>query len=306
MQVFDVTEKRLYPAVPAFAPDGRLLAVWLWGRVHVFDTAAGALRTVLGAHDAGLNAVPGIGFTADGRAVVAYRFYLKPQVQVYDLDTGATLRQCPKLHGFACAVGPGGRLAYLSVYRKDHRSAVVRWDPLTDEVQPPVADHKGQVRQLAVSADERWLATSDGYDIRVWNLGGPKPAARAARQFKLNDGDGLIWGVALSPDGAFVAWSRATAGAVKSIGVGAVRGGEWWDVPGAGTSWGAGAAFHPSRPLLACAAGEEVLLYDPLARTELKRFAWGVGEVTAVCFSPDGLRCAAVGRGKVVVWDVDL
>jgi hypothetical protein len=38
----------------------------------------------------------------------------------------------------------------------------------------------------------------------------------------------------------------------------------------------------------------------------LARFDWGLGEVDAMCFAPDGLRCAAVDRnGKVVVWDVD-
>jgi hypothetical protein len=34
--------------------------------------------------------------------------------------------------------------------------------------------------------------------------------------------------------------------------------------------------------------------------------ALGFSEVCAVGFSPDGLRCAATGPGKVVVWDVDV
>ena len=66
-------------------------------------------------------------------------------------------------------------------------------------------------------------------------------------------------------------------------------------------------AFHPSRPILAYSgASAEVAFYDVVARAELKRFAWGIDKTTATAFSDDGLRCAAAGAGKVVVWDVDV
>ncbi|MBY0458594.1 MAG: hypothetical protein K2V38_14740 [Gemmataceae bacterium] len=66
-------------------------------------------------------------------------------------------------------------------------------------------------------------------------------------------------------------------------------------------------AFHPTRPVLALRGGRatgEVVFDDAAARGELKRYAWEVGVLSAVAFSPDGLRCAA-GPGQVVVWDVD-
>jgi WD40 repeat protein len=35
-------------------------------------------------------------------------------------------------------------------------------------------------------------------------------------------------------------------------------------------------------------------------------FDWKIGAITALCFAPDGLTCAAAGaKGDVVVWDVD-
>ena len=59
--------------------------------------------------------------------------------------------------------------------------------------------------------------------------------------------------------------------------------------------------------MLAFSGGSaEVTLYDAVARTSLKRYAWGIGQVFATRFSPDGLRCAAGAPGKVVIWDVDV
>jgi hypothetical protein len=69
-------------------------------------------------------------------------------------------------------------------------------------------------------------------------------------------------------------------------------------------------AFAPDRPLLAFTrkVGDvgEVVFYDAGARAELKRSDWGLGEVRAVAFSPDGFRSAAAGRTRAVVWDVDV
>jgi WD40 repeat protein len=68
-----------------------------------------------------------------------------------------------------------------------------------------------------------------------------------------------------------------------------------------------GAAFHPSGNWLA-AAGDDgtVKLYDT-ATWELSRtFAWKIGKLQCVRFTPDGTRAAAGSdTGQVVVWDVD-
>jgi WD40 repeat protein len=65
--------------------------------------------------------------------------------------------------------------------------------------------------------------------------------------------------------------------------------------------------FHPAKTLLAFNAGAgEVAFWNVSTQHELKRYAWGIGSITALAFSPDGFRCAAAGNSKVVVWDVDV
>ncbi len=77
-------------------------------------------------------------------------------------------------------------------------------------------------------------------------------------------------------------------------------------------------AFHPSGALLA-AAGDSgtVTLYDTATWKVARAFAWDIGALRAVCFSPDGTRAATISAGTVpqegkraigraVVWDVDV
>lgn len=79
-----------------------------------------------------------------------------------------------------------------------------------------------------------------------------------------------------------------------------------------------GVAFHPSGAVLA-AVGDSgtATLYDTATWRVAREFAWDIGALRAVCFSPDGTRAAtiAVGAaperrkravGRAVVWDMDL
>ena len=153
MQVIELSEAKFEPLSLRFSPDGLLLAAWSWGRVRVLDTATGTVRAMLGEKDVGLGS-PGVGFTADGRAVVASQNRAKPPVHVYDLDSGAVLRRCPDLHGRGVEVGPGGRLVYLTVNWPGRLIEIVRWNPLTGERLPAFGKHKDSLDQLAVSAHD--------------------------------------------------------------------------------------------------------------------------------------------------------
>jgi WD40 repeat protein len=69
-------------------------------------------------------------------------------------------------------------------------------------------------------------------------------------------------------------------------------------------------AFSPVRPLLASGGNDGFVHFlEPNGTSqpvEHARLNWKIGPITGVAFSPDGLRCAAVGSKKVVVWDVDV
>jgi WD40 repeat protein len=306
----------LMPRALAFSPDGRLLAGWDNGCSFVVDTRTGTVRLIQPARNGALAEVPGIGFTADGKRVVAVHS-APAQLCVHDAETGtgADVRHPAFKQVVAVEPGPGGRLVYVSVVPKPGRTHVVPWDPLTGETMPALVPHKGCLQQLALSADARWLAGSERGFVRVWDIGGPKPPVRAARQLPL-EAYVRVTGLALSADGAFVAASGSGLGVwlwnVKTCEMGQLA-------PDRG-AFTRELAFHPARPLLACSGGTpEVAFWDAVSRTELKRFAWDWGPaepvgtwwkanvVRATCFSPDGLRCAAAaGTGKVIVWDVDV
>jgi WD40 repeat protein len=330
MQVFELPERPTGPGFPidsgplvlpdsiAFSPGGRRLAMWERGAVYVVDTLAGTVRTLEGVGGESHVEVSGVGFTADGSSLVADRRRRVGRVErvvVYDVETGAVVRVSPFKPDGAAQPGPGGRLVYESVSVGSY-TEVAAWDPLTGETKSRFGRHKGRLRQLAFSADGKRMAGSGNTVIRIWDIGGPTPPARAARRFDL-ERHVVVSALALSTDGAFLAASGSHLGTQ----VWDVTTGERWEPVTASTAFVHNIAFHPSRPLLVCACEEEreVAFWDVVSRTEVKRFAWDWGSAAArvpewepfgpkvaVCFSPDGLRCAAASAGQVVVWDVDV
>ncbi len=69
-----------------------------------------------------------------------------------------------------------------------------------------------------------------------------------------------------------------------------------------------GIAFHPSGRLLAATSNDSnVRLYCTTSWQTVHTFAWEVGRLRSIAFSPCGLLAAAGSdTGKVVVWDVNL
>jgi WD40 repeat protein len=309
MQVFQLPDAKSRPRAVGFAPAGRFVAVWDRCSVSVIDTVAGTVRTLkhepnppdeysIGAH-------PDVGFTTDGQGVIAYH-ETNPKteratgaVRVYALESGAVKRQLPLDAGAAVEIGPDSSWVYAAV-SEGRRTGVLRWDPLTGRTLPAFGHVVGYFRQLAVSTDGRWVVGSRWDDVRVWNLGGKEPPTRATKKLEVGDRI-IIYALTISSDGAFV------AAVTRGVHVWHMKTGTRKTIAPGSSGKGREAVFHPSKPLLALSGGtEDVTFWDAPSRTEVKRYSWGVGQVTALAFSADGLRCAAAGKGKVVVWDVDV
>jgi WD40 repeat protein len=67
-------------------------------------------------------------------------------------------------------------------------------------------------------------------------------------------------------------------------------------------------AYHPTRPMLATVQSRQTLVkyLDANTGKAIKKFAWKLGSMRAVAFSPDGaLAAASAADGRIVVWDAD-
>ena len=313
LPAFDLPQPNPAPKLIAFSPDGRTLAAWADGRVFAIDCVAGGARTLSSAADTARAEGSALALTPDGKQVLARHASSDPEgrdppiaaVFTHDAETGATARTFP-LHGLNCglAATPDGRTVVVARHPtpRGNDAEFVRWNPLTGERSEPFARHRGVVRQVTLSADGRWLAGTFGDELRVWHLAGKKLPSRAARHHPFRLGNFVV-SLALSADGALAAAGEFRgATLLVDVNTGALHA-----IENRTRGYGRDLAFHPTRPLLAYSgANADVVFYDAAARTELKRFAWGIGDASALAFSADGLLCAAASAGKVVVGDVDV
>jgi WD40 repeat protein len=108
----------------------------------------------------------------------------------------------------------------------------------------------------------------------------------------------------LSPEGERVAWLTDRGLFLCRLDAPDQR----LELPAADGEVRRGLAFHPNGRTLAYTTGNTVRLLDADTFAELRAHDWNTGKARAVCFSPDGLRCAASGeggRGWVTVFDVE-
>lgn len=219
--------------------------------------------------------------------------------------------------------------------REDEQGGIYRWDVdrivggrgrkldghlLPDPaVIPTPVPESGQLSEL--SGTGRVLAFSpDGSSLTagVWNgrvlrWAFPSGAELPAPRLKARRDPWGWWRLAHSPDGRTLAvadqtvtlFDAATAARRAELPAGPpVR------VPNSRALRPAvhDLAFDPSGRVLATANGDGLVRWwEAETGAPRRTFDWGIGEVSAVAFSPDGTLAAAAGpAGRVAVWDVDV
>jgi WD40 repeat protein/tetratricopeptide (TPR) repeat protein len=145
-----------------------------------------------------------VAFSPDGRTITAGSGLVSQiggRVQCWDLESGKPAGEPAKSNGYLRAVtySPDGRLiASGNGYLNETKGEVQLWDSKTHQ---PIGDPLPQaddVEQIAFAPDGKWLITA-GLDgtARIWDT--------ATRQLiRSLSHNGLVWSVAVSPDGTMI------------------------------------------------------------------------------------------------------
>jgi WD40 repeat protein len=258
------------PCWLAVAPDGDELAVCHQGGVSLRPLAGGQGRDV----GWGARAV----FSPDGRLLAT----ALPGLSLWQREDARLLASEDPL--------------VLGLFRRF-------WSWLTGQAAPVSRPSAGVVTGLAFAPDGRTLATArpepgaTGYCVRL------EDPATGAELGRLRGPGGQPRALAFRPDGRVLAaacgqflwaWELSTGRELARLKV--------------GTRHFQALAFTPDGRFLAATHNDAVVrFWDATTWTEAGAFAWQIGPLLSLAFAPDGMRAAAGGgRGRIVVWDVDL
>jgi WD40 repeat protein len=284
----------------AFAPDGTRLASSARDyRTFLWDLSTGKHQAI--DEDNSYT----VAFAPDGKQVATGR---GSGLSVWDSATGElrTVDLWSELcHAWHVAYSPDGRLLGAVSAPVSYGTGQVRlYDAATLKRLPLGDGHLGATACLAFSRDGRTLATghhegplAEYRVVRLWDV----PTRKES---------GLLWGLsaaavalAFSPDGRFLA-----AAAGRTLYVWEVAAGRLVVTHKAPALNFKDVAFTPDGRFLAFISNDATArFWDVGGWREVGAFDWKLGPLISLAVAPDSKRAAAgSGRGKIVVWDVEL
>jgi WD40 repeat protein len=297
-----------WPDVLAFSPDGRYLAASDYEGLRVWDLAygPGPVWSVQGVVHCSC-------FTPDGSAVLSGA---GTAFSRHDIRTGAMTNE-PSLFAFNPErFSPDGRYAFSVVNEPGQRTIRMRcarpgpsgWTEAWNRTFRCKLDHDWSLGHIVLfspdgerlarvtasradllgvaSTQIEVLSTESGESVEEWFGELPSPLRKGA----------------VDPNGPVVLLQKRTFYAIDA----AERRSKPVKCQNASNKHFTSVAFSRDGTRLATISNDaSATIWDAATYSVRKRYEWQIGRLRAVCFAPDGLRCAAGGSGQIVVWDLD-